>query len=32
MSIRHWPVDDAETERRMLERFVLLAFPDGPEQ
>ncbi|MGZ5379441.1 MAG: TetR/AcrR family transcriptional regulator [Mycobacterium sp.] len=29
MSMLYWPVDDADTERRVLERFVLPAFADG---
>ncbi len=28
MSMLYWPVDDADTERRVLERFVLPAFSD----
>jgi AcrR family transcriptional regulator len=28
MSMLYWPVEDADTERRMLERFVLPAFAD----
>ena len=29
MSMLYWPVDDADTERRVLERFVLPAFADS---
>jgi len=32
MSMLYWPVEDAETERRVLERFVLPAFAGEPEQ
>ena len=32
MSMLYWPVDDPETERRVVERFVLPAFDDGAEQ
>ena len=32
MSMLYWPVDDAEAERRVVERFVLPAFADSAEQ
>ena len=32
MSMLYWPIDDADAERRVVERFVLPAFADSAEQ